>query len=56
MSFNSVSPQGEDPTFDDITYKCNINDCRSHGRIIDKMIHQISVRLFKATKMNPVPR
>ena len=47
---------GEEPIFDDISYKCDIDDCRKHGRIVDKIMHQISHRLYRITKMNPIPR
>ena len=56
MTFTTALPHGEDPMFDDITYKCDIGDCRSQGHFTDKTMHNLSLRLLRATKMNPIPR
>ena len=56
MKFFSNLPPGQDPTFDDIGYKCTIDDCRKHGHSEDDIMHNISHRLHRTTKMNPIPR
>ena len=56
MNYFSTLPDHETPRFDDVEYKCNIDDCRKYGHVKDDIIHRISQRLNRITKMTPIPR
>ena len=56
MNYFSTLPDHETPRFDDVEYKCNIDDCRKYGHVKDDIIHKISQRLNRITKMTPIPR
>ena len=56
MKYFSLLPPGDNPEFDDVGYECDIKDCRKNGQSIDNIIHQVSQKLNRVTKMNTILR
>ena len=55
MNYFSQMPSNK-ARFDDISYECNINDCQKFLGFTDEIMQQISQRIYRITKMNPIPR
>ena len=50
------NPNQGAPVFEEVDYECEIDDCRKYSSVKDEVMHKISHRLHRITKMNPIPR
>ena len=50
-------PDNTDPTFDELQFRCQLGkDCRKNAKVIDRVMHGISKRIHRSTRMTPIPR